>query len=398
MALKKQLLSILERSGEAQKQFGLDLGEEQRQANGTYEKWSAKDSLAHIGYWEDHQAVRLEALARGEEPPPGPAHYEQANAACFARYSCCTWDEVESLASKAHARLTKAVHSLDEKALAAPAEEGEERPLWMQVVGTAYTHPLMHIAGYVSEQGRLSQAGELWKGWGKDVAKLDSGAEWQGLVRYNLACSLALLGDRTKAVAELRKALELKPSLKAWSRQDTDLASLHDMREYKQLFAAEHWWRALDAGPQSEALADQFMRVLGMLRQAVEGCPEAEWRAGEAPCDRPAALALHALDSLYGYCALKAGECADAASVDWEEKDLDKLPSPQDLLAHQERVERQLASFLAQAQWEAPEELFRWTGSTVLSRAGYILRHTQHHVGELCRELHRRGHKAPDWQ
>jgi hypothetical protein len=27
-----------------------------------------------------------------------------------------------------------------------------------------------------------------------------------------------------------------------------------------------------------------------------------------------------------------------------------------------------------------------------------VLRHTQHHIAELCRELLRRGFEAPDWQ
>ncbi len=400
MLLKDQLLSILERSHQALQAFVAELSDERRSAVGTYEKWCAKDNVAHVAYWQEHQATRLAALARGEEPPPSPSHFEQANAACFERYCKCSWDEVQAYADLAHAQLADAVRALEEDVLAAPASDSEGRPLWTQVVTTCYTHPLMHMAGYYTEHGQPHKASQLWHQWGELVAPLDDSSEWQGLVHYNMACSLALSGSQDQAIAALRQALEMRPSLTTWSKQDPDLGSLHSTPEYRELYAPQYWWKAIDANPQAEALADQFMRALAMFRGAVKAFPADEWRKGDTPYQRPAGLALHLVESMHGYCALKPGEAGsrDRFDMDWEEKDSSKLPSQEELLSYLDEVEEKLAGFLADADLTAAEELFRWTGSTLLSRAAYTLRHTQHHLAEMCLELHRRGHPAPQWQ
>jgi len=400
VSLKDQLLSILERSQKTQQTFMADLSDEQRSAVGTYEKWCAKDNVAHIAYWQQQRAIRLAALARGEEPPPSPSHYEKANAECFERYCDCSWDEVQAYADSAQAQMVDAVRALEEDVLAVPAPDSEERALWQDVVGTAYTHPNMHMAEYYTEHGQQHKASQLWQEWGRLVAPLEDSAEWQGVVHYNMACSLALAGSAEQAIAELRQALELRPSLTAWSKHDPDLSSLHGMPEYRELYAPEYWWKAIDANPQAEALADQFMRALAMFRGAVKAFPADEWRKGDTHYQRPAGLAMHLVESMHGYCALKPGEAGsgDRFDVDWEEKDSSKLPSQEELLSYLDEVEQKLAGFLADADLTRVEELFRWTGSTLLGRAAYTLRHTQHHLAEMCLELHRRGHQAPQWQ
>jgi tetratricopeptide (TPR) repeat protein len=384
--MKEQLLAILELGEKSTQAFVDELSEEDRAAVGTFEDWCAKDALAHIAYWKDNRAQRLAALARGEEPPPSPSHFEQANRTCFERYCDCSW-------------LVDAVSALEEDILAKPPPDSEERPLWQEVVGTGYTHVLIHVAGYYSEHGWPHRAGQLWKEWGERVGPLDDSPEWQGGVLYNLACSFALTGNQDQAVAALRQALELRPSLTSWSKQDPDLSSLHGMAEYRELFAPEYWWKALDANPQAEALADQFIRALAMFREAVKAYPAEEWRKGEAACQRPAGLAMHLVGSIGFYSSLKAGEGeSERFDVDWEDKDASKLPSQDDLLSYLDEVEARWAGFLAEADLMAPEELFRWAGSTLLSRAAYVLRHTQHHLAEMCLELHTRGLKAPQWQ
>jgi hypothetical protein len=399
VSLKEQVLKILEHSHSVMQDFAVDLSEAERSAAGTYEKWCAKDQVAHAAFWMGQRAKELSAKARGEEGPLTPSHYEDANAECFQQYCEVPWQEVQELADAAHAELAEFVRATKEEILVAPEEDREDgRRLWVNIIGVGYTHPLSHLATYFTEHGHPDEAGRLWKEWGQLVSPLDEDEDWQGLVSYNMACSLALSGLNDQAVVELRRALKLRPSLTSWSRQDSDLTSLHAMPEYRELYAPTHWWRAIDAGPESEALADQFMRTFIMLRGAVEAFPIEEWRKGDTPYQRPVGLALHALSSTHGYCAQKPGESFDRPDVSWEEKDSSKLPSQEELLSYLDRVERAMAGFLAEADLAAAEELFRWTGSTLFSRAGYVLRHTQHHLAEMCLELHRRGLKAPDWQ
>ena len=216
----------------------------------------------------------------------------------------------------------------------------------------------------------------------------------------NVACGLALSGHPDEALVQLRQALQLRPDLAAFSRQDSDLSTVRSKPEYRTLYAPEYWWAAMEAGPQAEAMADQFVRTLAMFREAVKAFPADEWRKGDTPYQRPAGLALHAVEAMDDYAALKPGESGRGRrfNVDWEEKDSQKLPSQKELLAYLGEVEQRLAHFLAEADLAAGEELFRWTGSTLLSRMTYVLRHTQHHLAEMCLELHRRGHRAPQWQ
>jgi uncharacterized damage-inducible protein DinB len=400
MALKQRLLHVLERSYAVQKAFVAGLSKDQCQATGTYDKWSVKDMLAHMAYWQDHRAAIAAARARGEEPPPSPGHFEQANAACFQRFCNCSWDEVQTFADAAHIKLVEAVQALPEEMLAAPPHRAGSRTVWQDIVNTAYTHPVMHMGEFYVAQGQPDRAGQLWSEWGELVAPLDDGPDWQGLVHYNVACGLSLSGHPDAALVELRHALQLRSDLTALSRQDSDLSAVRVKPEYRTLYAPEYWWTAMEANPQAEALADQFVRALSMLREAVTAFPAAEWRKGDTPYQRPAGLALHVVEPLDDWAMLKRGESAQGRrlGVDWQEQDSARLPSQEEILAYLDDVEPRLAHFLADADLTANEELFVWTGSTLLSRMVYALRHTQHHLAEMCLELHRRGLKAPQWQ
>jgi len=399
MALKEQLLAALKKSQQVQEAFIAGVPAAERAKEGTYESWCVKDIIGHIASWQEHQAERLQALAKGKELPPAPSFYEQANAAYFQRFCQQSWDDVTAFAKKTRALLLKGAQELDEEVLAAPPPDGEN-PLWMAVIGTDYSHVLMHMADYYNGRGQSKVLGPMWLDWGKAVAPLDQGAEWQGLVHYNMACGLALSGHRDEAIAELGPALKLRPSLVSWSRHDSDLASLQEMPEYRKLYAPEAWWKALDSGPQAEALADQMLRTVNMLRQCILAFPAKEWRKGDTPYQRPAGLALHAVESLADFAALKAGEAGADHPIDvaWDVKDSKKLPTQKVMLAYLDMAEAKWARLLAEADLSAAESQFRWTGATLWSRGVYVTRHVQHHLAEMCLELHRRGLKAPQWQ
>jgi hypothetical protein len=399
MTMKDRLLGVLEKSRETELEFIANLTEEARNFAGTWEKWSAKDNVAHVNYWEDVRGTRIVAFLRGEELTPLP-QYEQANAECYERFADSSWDEVGAFAEHSHSQLVEAVRGMDEEALAGPSTETDERKLWDEIVGSAYSHKLMHYSQFYQEQGQKEEAGQLWSEWAELVSPLDEGPEWQGNVHYNAACSLALAGDAQGALLELRKGLELRPSSKAWSRQDSDLDILHDLPEYKELYAPAYWWEALEANAQAEAVADQFLRTLSMLRIAVSTFPESEWRVGESLYQRPASLALHIVQSIDFYSALKPGDSSEdpLTQINWEERNSSKLPSQEELLGFLDKVEERLANFITKSDFQAEEKFFLWTGFTVLSRAMYNLRHTQHHLADMATELQRRGFTPPDWQ
>lgn len=399
MTMKDRLLEVLEKSRETELEFIAHLTEEERNFVGTWEKWSAKDNVAHANYWKDIRGARIVAFLRGDELKPLP-QFEKANAECFERFAKSTWEEVGAFAEHSHSQMVEAVRGMKDEALTGPSTETDERKLWDEIVGTAYSHKLMHYSQFYQDQGQKEEAGQLWSEWAELVSPLDEGPEWQGNVHYNAACSLALAGNAEGALLELRKGLELRPSSKAWSRRDSDLEILHDLPEYKELYAPAYWWEALEANPQAEAVSDQFMRTLSMFRLAVSTFSEDAWREGDSLYQRPAGLALHIAQAIDFYSALKPGDGSEdpLTQIHWEERDSSKLPSQEELLGFLDIVDERLANFIAKSDFQAEEEQFPWTGFTVLSRALYTLRHTQHHLADMAMELQRRGFTPPDWQ
>ncbi len=58
-------------------------------------------------------------------------------------------------------------------------------------------------------------------------------------LHYNLACLEAVEGQRDSALAALAKAIEIRPEVANWARDDDDLASLRDDPEFRALVDAE---------------------------------------------------------------------------------------------------------------------------------------------------------------
>lgn len=399
MTIKDQMLAILEKARESELAFIASLSEEEKTEGSSFERWSAKDDLAHTSYWSDMRARQALAFIREEDFGPVP-QYERANVEVYEQYAESHWDEVMALAEQGNARMIEAIQSMDEEELNGPSAILEGTPMWQWLLGVAFTHKLLHFSDFYEQHGHKEAVSRLWKEWAEAASPLDSGPDWQGGVHYNAACSLALVGEVDAALDELKQGLELRPGLKGWSRLDSDLASLHDDPRYKELFAPAYWWKALEAGLQHEALADQWLRTFFMLRNAIETLSDEEWMKGETLYQRPVSLVLHILQSTDGYTAMEPGEGSEdpLTQINWQERDTSKLPTQPAVLAYLDVVEKRVAQLLVKADFEAEEKLFAWTGKTILSRILYALRHTQHHLADLAMELKRRGFEPPNWE
>jgi tetratricopeptide (TPR) repeat protein len=112
------------------------------------------------------------------------------------------------------------------------------RPLWRLIAGNSHTHPITHLAQYYAEHGRVAYANQIQAEAADLLAQLDDSPAWQGILSYNLACHYALVGEKEKAIAGLRRALGLNPELIEWSKQDSDLASLRQEAAYQALYAS----------------------------------------------------------------------------------------------------------------------------------------------------------------
>ena len=398
MTMKEHLQQLLGHSRETEREFLASLTLDDRAEQGTYERWSARDTLAHTNYWQGFHSQQADAWARGAPIDSAP-QFDQTNRKVYDRFSMLDWDAIEALAGQAHDKMAATLKRLEEEQITGAATGIDAQPFWQYSLSSFYTHKLLHYSDFYLKRGRTAEASKLWSVWAERVAPLDEGAEWQGSVHYNAACSLALAGEREAALASLGRALVLRPGLRSWSRRDSDLALLHDDPRYHEMFARQFWWEALEAGPLAEALADQFLRVLDALRTVISDCPEEVWRQGEAAHELPAGLALHMVQSIDLFSTIRAGEGSGEPLVDanWQDQEIVNLPTQEKLLAYLDVVEERLARFLSGADLEAEETLFPWTGSSLLARGMYALRHTEHHLANLASGLQRRGVPVQNW-
>ena len=158
MDLKNQVLHILERSRELELEIIASLPDADRVYEGTFDKWSAKDTVAHANYWQDVRTARTVAWIEGTELESLP-QFEQANADCYKQFKKQTWAEVEAFAQQTHEKMVETVQGLNVETLAGPAEESDNRKLWQSLIDVAYSHKLMHYADFYHERGQQDVAG-----------------------------------------------------------------------------------------------------------------------------------------------------------------------------------------------------------------------------------------------
>jgi uncharacterized damage-inducible protein DinB len=155
-----------------------------------------------------------------------------------------------------------------------------------------------------------------------------------------------------------------------------------------------------------EELIEHFTRVWGTYRDAIRDIPEEQWRAGEVDYLTPSRLLYHVLEAAEFYSretpkGFNWGANQRRFGVDWEAATPEQLPTQEQTLTYLDEVQAQLEAWLKNAEDSdilSPDSEYSWTGKSVLGRALYLLRHNQHHLGELNAELRRRGLPRAKWR
>lgn len=148
-----------------------------------------------------------------------------------------------------------------------------------------------------------------------------------------------------------------------------------------------------------EAMAGQFDRAFTMLERAVALFPDESWRE----CDdlRPAGIVIHTLETIEFYTSGKSADefpWGQRFGLDWEGAPAEELPAKESAAVYLREVRDAFGTWLETADLTAPETAYPWTGPTVLDRLLYLLRNTQHHIGQLALALRLARVTPPDWQ
>jgi len=223
MVQKSDFIAALQFANQELLAFAGELNEADRTTPGLVDRWAARDVLAHVGTSNQEMAEIITAVRRGETPPAGITNEE-----CYHRYKDRPWEEIIALVRKGNSSVLAQVQDLNEEELNAPVEALNGRPLWRNIAATAFLHTIIHIAQSLIDRGERDRAMRINEQSIELGMKIDDSPGWQGLFLYNTGCYLALVGEKQLALENLEKGLRLNPQLVEYSKQDTDLISLHD--------------------------------------------------------------------------------------------------------------------------------------------------------------------------
>lgn len=237
MEKKRDILveMITARYEEQKKVFALMAGEAPP-APGAADDWSPKDTMAHVAHWDSVTAADLANPEDVKQDQSG-GDFDQMNARIWERYSEATWEEIEALVDQTHISMVNSLRSLSEEQLKDPEffEWLNGRPLWRGVAFTNYYHGLAHIAVLYAGEGDVEYANEIQERVAEQQKRLSEDNDWRGTAQYNLGCHYAMTGQRDKALENIKKGIDLYPTLATWAPDDPDLASLRDDPDFKTL-------------------------------------------------------------------------------------------------------------------------------------------------------------------
>ena len=150
-------------------------------------------------------------------------------------------------------------------------------------------------------------------------------------------------------------------------------------------------------------ITSQFGNAWDMLEKAMRNFTENQWRSGDCHHFIPARLAYHAIETVDYYLRddLTAFKWGWRFGVDWQGASPSQLPDLRSTLSYLHETRRQGATWVANLGDDGllgPDETFHTEGISHLDRVLYVLRHTHHHVGEICGELRKRKRPRPPWK
>jgi len=237
--LKSKLIALIERAFKEEQILIDKLSESERSARGEPDHWSPKDMIVHLAGWKERLAENLAAAATGGTLERY-ADFEAVNAAEFEQYRDMPWPEVMKKAAVACRQLIQQVEVRSGNELSStdtlPWQNG--RPLWQLIISNGFVHTLaMHLGPLYIQRGEKEYVTNLQEEAARQLAALAEDKNWQGIVRYNLACHYALVGESPRAIMILGEALQLNPGLAAGAKSDSDFTSIREEPDFVALLS-----------------------------------------------------------------------------------------------------------------------------------------------------------------
>lgn len=226
---KTLVLDLLEQDHRDVEAFLQERSKAERNANGTWELWSAKDHLAHKTFWHQQFIDKLTAVLQQQPLSPDEEDEEQLNFTVFEKNKHRPYTEIYAESEQTYAALVRLLEQLSEEDLTTSrrftAISGD-LPLYTAFLGGRYEHNQEHLAYYYKDRHDLPRAIQIREQCASRIMQAEAPDWVKGYFLYNLACFYTGLNQLEKATALLQEALTLAPELTEQSKTDPELAAL----------------------------------------------------------------------------------------------------------------------------------------------------------------------------
>lgn len=150
------------------------------------------------------------------------------------------------------------------------------------------------------------------------------------------------------------------------------------------------------------SMRKQFESFWSMFFSVFDVCTPEEWReAGVEAFATPARLMLHIVETVDYYFDAEPEAFDWGREGDWRHDAVKALPSEGAMRDYAREVRHKTEDWFTYHEAEdcnAHESTFGTDWETDLERVVYVLRHSQHHLGQLSLELQRRGLPEILWE
>ena len=233
--MKGKMLEVVEGTHQNVLNLVSGLSEEEKQAKGNLQRWSAKDLLIHLNFWGKHFLTQMDNSLKGERVPLAGDYYNQVNDGVLYENMDKPFEEAFKEYQEVYPALVKKLQEFSEEDL-----QDKERFTWLEgrtmidrVIGNLCWHAESHIADFLVKKGQLEEATRLQEAL---TEKIKVFPIWNATAVYNLGCFYALNGMSVKAIACLKESFQNRPDLLDWSKKDSDLDSLRELPEFQELY------------------------------------------------------------------------------------------------------------------------------------------------------------------
>jgi hypothetical protein len=213
----RELTVLLELEREQERRFAGSLAGAERDAGGTPDRPSPKDTFAHVLGAKQRMHDALVALSEGAQPDSSHDRDEVVRAGAGRSF-----DSLEADAARLGSALAGDVEALDAGALGSTPAWIGEATLADEIIQQCVTHGMVLMFELMCDRGAAEEArgaqASLVAALPADVSPLQ-----RSRALYNLACLDVRTGREEHAVHSLEEALRLRPALAEHVRDDPEL-------------------------------------------------------------------------------------------------------------------------------------------------------------------------------